>query len=152
MERNGERSGWGAKGSLASPSRSPGAGAKRRSAVWPLRGAVARAVARGTGPAPAEALPASAWPRRTASPLEPEPEDLPAQLCRAARYGAPVRGAPPPGPGKRLRRDGLSAAALGREDGQARGLDRWVTFAGPIWLGRHDAQVRSHRRSSRLQA
>lgn len=38
-------------------------------------------------------------------------------------------------------------------DGQARGVvNRWVTLAGPIWLGRHDAQVRSPRRGSHLEA
>ena len=153
-ERGTRRLGFqGSQGSLVSPAPNLGAGAKRRSEVWPLWGAVARAVARGTGPAPEEFHPASAWPGGAVQPARSSrcPRTCPPGLRRAARDGAPLRAAPPPGPEDHLRCEGLKCSHRGRVDGQARGLNYRVTLAGPIWLGRRDAQVSSPHRGSHLE-
>jgi hypothetical protein len=104
------------RGHLANSAQSHDAPAKWRSAVWPLWGAVVRAVARGTGPAPGKAQPALAWHGCTASGSLLRRKDSEAQ---------PPSGMEPRSGTRLLRVRGTdfartvwSAAALGRVDGQ----------------------------------
>lgn len=152
VEREWGKGSAGVLGVLDGPLPRLDARAKQRSAVWPLWGAVACAVARGTGPAPEEFQPAAAWPGRTTSLLQQDPGDLLAQPpSRGPGWGsAPGCGAVWSRGSYPLRES--EVLPPWRVDVQARGLNHWVTLAGPIWLGRRDAQVRSPHRRPPLEA
>lgn len=135
LEANGKPAGRG----LGGRRRAPPPPRRRREGTRRGLAAVGRRSprrCRGNGPSARRVRRASAWRAVPTARSRATPGTRRPGLRRAARHGAPLRAAPPPGPGRRLRREGLSAAAL-EGHGQVSDLGR-AGVARP-----RDAQVRS---------